>query len=99
LDHRDHPKINDQARTLLQKDMFKQEIQVLNVLYDVNVPRSKITTILDMVRDDDKRTFLPKTLFNINEKCRNLIDLANRILPTCSDSKKLGSTYTCKFYL
>jgi hypothetical protein len=39
-------------------------------------------------RDDDVGTFLPKTLFNINEKCRSLIDVANRILPTCSDAEK-----------
>ncbi len=43
---------------------------------------------IDMVRDDDEGTFLPKTWFNINEKCRNLIDLANGILPTCSDAEK-----------
>jgi hypothetical protein len=56
--------------------MSKQELKLLNVLYDVNVPPSKISTILDTIRDDDRGTFLPKTLFNINEKCRNLIDLA-----------------------
>jgi hypothetical protein len=54
----------------------------------MNVPLSKISTILDLVRYDDKGTFLPKTLFNINEKCRNLIDLVNGILPTCSDAEK-----------
>ena len=37
---------------------------------------------------DDKGTYLPKTLFNINEKCRNLIDVANGILPHCSDAEK-----------
>jgi hypothetical protein len=42
--------------------------------------------LLDVVRDDDKGTFLLKTLFNINEKYRNLIDLANGILLTCSDA-------------
>jgi hypothetical protein len=69
--------------------MSKQEIKLLNVLYDVNLPPSKISTILDTVRDYDKETFLPKTLFNINEKCRNLVDLVNGILPTCSDAEKL----------
>jgi hypothetical protein len=48
--------------------MSKQKLKLLNVLYDVNVPSSKTSTILDTVRDDDRGTFLPKTLFNINEK-------------------------------
>jgi hypothetical protein len=68
--------------------MSKQELKLLNVLYDVNVPPSKISTILDTVRDDDRGTFLPKTSFNIDEKCRNLIDLANGILTACSDAEK-----------
>jgi hypothetical protein len=68
--------------------MSKQKLKLLNVLYDMNVPPSKLCTILDTVRDDDKGTFLPKTLFNINEKCRNPLDLANGILPACSDAEK-----------
>jgi hypothetical protein len=54
----------------------------------MNVPPSKISTILDTVRDDNRGNFLPKTIFNLNEKCRNLIDIANGILPTCSDAEK-----------
>ncbi len=68
--------------------MSKQELKLLNFFYDLNVPPSQLSTILDTVRDDNKGTFLPKTLFNINEKFSNLIDLANRILPTCSDAEK-----------
>jgi hypothetical protein len=81
--------LDDQAISLSHKDMSKQELKLLNVLYDTNVPPSKIFTILDIVRDDDRGTFLLMTLFNINEKCRNLIDLVNGILPTCSDAEKL----------
>jgi hypothetical protein len=88
LNHKHHPKLDNQAISLSQSDMFKQELRLLNVLYGVNVPPSKISTILDNVRDDDRGTFLPKTLFIINEKCRNLIDVANGILPTCSDAEK-----------
>jgi hypothetical protein len=69
--------------------MSKQHLKLLNVPYDVNIPPSNKSTILDTIRDDDRGTFLPKTLFNINVKCRNLIDLANGILPTCSDAKNL----------
>ena len=43
---------------------------------------------MNAVREDDKGTLLPKTIFNINEKCRRLIDLANGILPTCTDAEK-----------
>ncbi len=88
LDHKHHPKLVDQAISLSQSDMSKQELRLLNVLYNVDIPPSKISTILDTIRDDNSGTFLPKTLFNVNEKCRNLIDVANGILPTCSDTEK-----------
>jgi hypothetical protein len=55
---------------------------------DQNVAPSKISEIVSTLEDDDMGTFLPKTIFNINEKCRLLIDIANGILPTCSDAEK-----------
>jgi hypothetical protein len=57
LDHKHHPKLEDQAISLSHKDTSKQELKLLNVLYDVKVPPSKISTILDTVRDDDRGTF------------------------------------------
>jgi hypothetical protein len=88
LDHKPHPKLDNQAISLSQSDISKQELILLNVLYDVNVPPSKISTLLDTVRDDNRGTFIPKTLFNLNKKCRSLIDVANGILPICSDAEK-----------
>ncbi len=43
---------------------------------------------MNAVREDNKGTLLPRTIFNIYEKCRQLIDLANGILPTCTDAEK-----------
>ena len=51
LDHKHHPKLDDQAISLSQSDISKQELRLLNVLYDVNIPPSKISTILDIVRE------------------------------------------------
>jgi hypothetical protein len=53
LDHKHHPKLDNQAISLSQSDISKQELRLLNVLYDVNVPPSKISSILETVRDDD----------------------------------------------
>ena len=55
---------------------------------DQNIAPSKISKIVSTLKDDDMGTFLPKTIFTINEKCRLLIDIANGILPTCSDAEK-----------
>jgi predicted transcriptional regulator len=88
LDHKHHPKLDVAANTLSEKDLSDAELKLTNLLYNVNVPPSTIAKVLTTLRDDDVGIFLPKTLFNINEKCRSLIDVANGILPTCSDAEK-----------
>ncbi len=88
LDHKHHPKLDVVANTLSEKDLSDVELKLTNLLYDINVLPSTIAKVLTTLRDDDVGTFLPKTLFNMNEKCQSLIDVANRILPTCSDAEK-----------
>ncbi len=61
LDHKHHPKLDGQAISLSQSDISKQELRLFNVLYDMNVPPSKKSTVVDTVRDDNRGTFLPKT--------------------------------------
>jgi hypothetical protein len=88
LDYKHHPKLDVKAVTLSEKKMSHDELKLTTLLYDINVPLSTIAKVLTTIRDDDVGTFLPKTVFNIDEKCRSLIDVANGILPTCSDAEK-----------
>jgi hypothetical protein len=76
LDHKHHPKLDVKTVTLSEKDMSHDELKLTNLLYDINVPPYTIAKVLTTIRDDDVGTFLPKTVFNINEKCRSLIDVA-----------------------
>jgi hypothetical protein len=69
LDHKHHPKLDVTAITLSEKDMSHEELNLTNLLYDIKVPPSTIAKVLTTLWDDDVGTFLPKTLFNINEKC------------------------------
>jgi hypothetical protein len=87
LDHKHHPKLDVRAVTLSEKDMSCNELKLTTLLY-VDVPPSTIAKMLTTIRDDDVGTFLPKTVFNNNEKCRSLIDVANGLLPLCSDAEK-----------
>ena len=88
LEHHHHPPLTEEATLLSQKDLSDKHEQLISILCDANVPPSKISKIMNTVREEDKGTLLPKTIFNINEKCRRLIDLANGILPTCTDAEK-----------
>jgi hypothetical protein len=69
LDHKHHPKLDVKAVTLSEKEMSHNERKLTTLLYDVNVPPSTITKVLTTIRDDDVGISLPKTVFNIIEKC------------------------------
>ncbi len=69
--------------------LFSLRLLQVNILYDHNIPPSVISDVLKEKNGSECGTFLPKTLFNINEKCRNLIDVAQGIKPSWTDAKKI----------
>ncbi len=61
----------------------------MNLLYDHNVPPSVIADVIKERNGSDSGTFLPKTIFNINEKSRNLINIGQGINPSWTDAEKI----------
>ena len=53
------------------------------------MPPSAISEVLKDIKGDDGGTFLPKTLFNANERSLDLLNLAEGILKDDSDAEKL----------
>ena len=73
LEHQNHPPLAEEATLLSQKDLSDKDEQLISILSDANVPPSMISKIMNTIREDDKGTLLPKTIFNINEKSWRLI--------------------------
>jgi hypothetical protein len=61
----------------------------MNVLYDANVAPSTISKIMSTLHEDDKGTFLPKTIFNITEISKSLLNMANGILQSMTKAEKV----------
>ncbi len=61
----------------------------MNLLYDHNVPPSVIADVIEERNGSDSGTFLPKTIFNINEKCHNLINIAQGIKLSRTNADKI----------
>jgi hypothetical protein len=61
----------------------------VNALYDANVPPSTISKIMSTHSEDDKGTFLPKTIFSITEKNKSLLNMANGILQPMIEAEKV----------
>jgi hypothetical protein len=58
-------------------------------LYDLNVVPTVISECLKDFNNDDVGTFLPKTLFNRNEKSLATLNIANGIFAADSEAKKI----------
>jgi hypothetical protein len=89
LDHKHHPKLDDQAISLSHKDMSKQELKFLDVLYDMNVPPSKITTILILSEMTIGELFYQRLYSTSMKNAGILLSKQDGTLPTCSDAEKL----------
>jgi hypothetical protein len=54
LEHHNHPPLEEQATLLSQKDLSDKDEQLISILCDANVPPSKISKIMNTVRENDK---------------------------------------------
>ena len=54
LEHHNHPPLEEEATLLSQKDLSDKDEQLISILCDANVPPSKISKIMNTVREDDK---------------------------------------------
>jgi hypothetical protein len=58
-------------------------------LYDLNVAPTVISEFLKDFNNDDVGTFLPKTLFNRNEKSLATLNIAKGIFAADSEAEKI----------
>jgi hypothetical protein len=49
---------------------------------------------MSTLREDEKGTFLPKTIFNITKKGKSLLNMGNGILQSMTKAKKMIQTLT-----
>ena len=61
----------------------------MNVLYNANVTPAQISNIMASMYEGQFGTLLPKTVFNITEKGRTLLGMADGILEHTTDAEKL----------
>ena len=61
----------------------------MNVLDDANVTPAQISKIMASMHEGQFGTLHPKTVFNITEKGRTLLGMADGILEHTTDAEKL----------
>ena len=87
LNHTGHPYIPPNAICRSEKDIDADDKELLRMMYTHNAGKHLICKILER-HGNDSGTFLPKTIYNMNENSKKMIDLTNGITSSMSDAEK-----------
>ena len=68
--------------------MEKGDIDLLTLLFSVNVTPIQISNLIDELRGPDAGSFMPKHIYEMNQKTKNLHDYVTGLLPEINDAKK-----------
>jgi hypothetical protein len=86
--HLHHPALKADAILRGQKDMEQVDQTLLSLLFSINATGGQIQQIMQTLKGPESGTYLPKNIYNMNQKTEQLQDLALGLIPGCSDAIK-----------
>jgi hypothetical protein len=96
LNHCHHPALKADAMLHGQNEMEQGDLDLLFLLFSVNVNATgvQISQIMQSLKGPESGTYLPKRIYDMNQKTEQLQDLALGLIPGCSDAVKTISKLT-----
>ena len=88
LDHFHHPALKADAILRGHKDMEQSDLDLLSLLFSINATGVQISQIMQSLKGPEAGTYLPKRMYDMNQKTEQLQDLALGLIPGCSDAQK-----------
>ncbi len=65
------------------------DIDILTLLFSVNVTPTQISQIMKQLKGPESETFMPKRVYGMNKKAEELHDFAYALLLDSNDAEKL----------
>jgi hypothetical protein len=65
-----------------------ETVDILTLLFSVNVSPSQISQIMEQLKGPEAGTFMPKRVYDMNKKIEELHDFAYGLLPDSNDAEK-----------
>ena len=88
LTHRHHPSLKADAILRGHNDMEQGDLDLISLLVSVNATGLQMSQIMQSLKGPESGTYLPKRMYQMNQKTEQLQDLALGLIPGCSDAKK-----------
>jgi hypothetical protein len=88
LNHRHHPALKADAILRGQNDMEQVDLMLLSLLSSINATGGQIQQSMQKLKGPESGTYLPKRIYDMNQKTEPLHNLALGLIPGCSDAIK-----------
>jgi len=88
LKHNDHPYIPPEAIARGEKDLDLAEKEFMNIMYEHRVSNNAIGKIMQTIKGKEFGNFIPKSIYRMNQKTENMLNLAEGITADMSDAQK-----------
>ena len=88
LTHCHHPALKADAILRGHNDMEQGDLDLISLLVSVNATGVQMSQIMQSLKGPESGTYLPKRMYQMNQKTEQLQDLALGLIPGCSDAKK-----------
>ncbi len=89
LTHCHQPALKADAILRWHNDMEQQgDLDLILLLVSVNATGVQMSQIMQSLKGPETGTYLPKRMYQMNQKTEHLQDLALGLIPGCSDAKK-----------
>jgi len=86
LNHRHHPALKADALLHGHIDMEQGDLDLLSLLFSVNATGVQISQIMQSLKGPETGIYLPKRIYDMNQKTEQLQDLALGLIPGCSNA-------------
>jgi hypothetical protein len=88
LNHCHHPRLKSKAILCGQSNMETGDIDILTLLFSVNVTPTRNFQIMGHLKGPNAGTFMPKSVYDMNKKTKGRHDFAYGLLPDSNDVEK-----------
>ena len=88
LKHAFHPKMTADVIQRGQNDLSNGDLDLIQLLFDISATPLQISHFIGALKGDDFGRFIPKRVYDMNQKTEDLQNIALGLVPDSSDAEK-----------
>ena len=88
LHHKGHPEVPPSAKSLGLRDISEEDAKFIAMAQESGVENAQIAKLMTRMKGEEAGTYLPRTIYNMSKKSKEMADLAKGTKADMSDAEK-----------